>query len=171
MFTNDLQSPTTASIERVMEPPASSGSLVLLTRLSRVIHRSAPESLLGMTMKEFAVLNALRDGGGPVLQQDLGKTMLLDANMLVLLLNSLEAGGHVERRRDPADRRRHIVAMTDSGLQALEHAEDALDTIEDDVLGALSPQERATLRAMLTKTLASHGDEAPRRRTAAAARA
>ena len=149
-----------------MEPSASSGSLVLLTRLSRVIHRSAPEALLGMTMKEFAVLNALRDGGEPVLQQDLGKTMLLDANMLVLLLNSLEAAGHVERRRDPADRRRHIVAITKSGLKALEHAEDALDTIEDDVLGALSPRERATLRGLLTKTLASHGEEAPARAAA-----
>jgi DNA-binding MarR family transcriptional regulator len=144
-----------------MEEQTPTGSLVLLTRLSRVIHRRAPESLLGMNMKEFAVLNVLRDSQEPILQQDLGKTMVLDPNMLVLMLNSLEAAGHVERRRDPADRRRHIVAITDSGLRALEHAEHALDGIEDDVLGALSPQERATVLELVTKVLEHHRDEAP----------
>jgi DNA-binding MarR family transcriptional regulator len=168
MFNRRLLSQDAASIGSAMEPSASTGSLVLLTRLSRVIHRRASESLLGMTMKEFAVLNALRDNDAAILQQDLGRLMVLDANMLVLMLNALEAAGHVERRRDPADRRRHIVAITESGLRAVEHAEQALDGIEDEVLKALSPQERATLHGLLTKTLEPHADEVPGREAARA---
>jgi hypothetical protein len=72
----------------------------------------------------------------------------------VLVLNELEAAERVERRRDPPDRRRHLVEITPEGLAALERAEQAQATIEDDVLGALKPAERNTLRALLHKALA-----------------
>jgi len=59
----------------------------------------------------------------------------------------------VERRRDPADRRRHIVDLTDAGLEALEHAEVAQGSIEDEILGGLSVSERAEFRRLLVKAL------------------
>lgn len=79
----------------------------------------------------------------------------MDANNLVLLLNELEAFDFVRRRRDPEDRRRHIVEITDAGRAALRQGERARETIEDDVLGALDPDERESLRALLAKAL--HG--------------
>ena len=87
----------------------------------------------------------LRDHDGAS-QQALGEALCIDANNLVLLLNELEAAGFAERRRDPLDRRRHLVDITAAGPRALERAERAQQTIEDDVLGALDPDERATLR-------------------------
>ena len=63
--------------------------------------------------------------------------MHLDPNNCVLMLNDLEAAGHVERRRDPADRRRHIVEMTQAGRKALAAADRAMESLEEDVLGAL----------------------------------
>jgi DNA-binding MarR family transcriptional regulator len=62
----------------------------------------------------------------------------------------------VERRRDPADRRRHIVDITEPGLAALEQAESAQGSIEDEILGRLSESERATLRQLLVKALEDH---------------
>ena len=65
-----------------------------------------------MKLKAYMVLTNLRDGALP--QADLCASMQMDANNTVLLLNDLESKGFVERRRDPADRRRHIVAITDA---------------------------------------------------------
>jgi MarR family transcriptional regulator, temperature-dependent positive regulator of motility len=136
------------------------GSMNLLTRLSRVIYSRATEQLLGMRLKQFITLDYLRGQGDGVTQQGLGQTLHLDANNCVILLNDLESDGYVERRRDPADRRRHIVEMTDAGRRALEEAEVKLETVEDDVLGNLSQAERSQLRDLLAKALEGNGAEA-----------
>src|SRR6266540_569949 len=121
-----------------MSAEQSPGALVLVTRLSRLVYRSATEDVLGMRLKQFAALSYLRHFPG-VGQRQLGDAMHLDANNCVLLLNDIEAAGWAERRRDPDDRRRHVVEITESGLKALAHAEHALDGLEGDVLEALSP--------------------------------
>jgi DNA-binding MarR family transcriptional regulator len=134
---------------------SSAGSMVLLTRLNRLVYRHATEEALGMRLKQFALLSMLRDQGS-VSQQALGEQMHVDANNLVLLLNDAEANGWVERRRDSTDRRRHIVVLTDAGVEALKHAEEAIEDVEDQVLGPLNAEERATLRRLLQK--AAGGD-------------
>jgi DNA-binding MarR family transcriptional regulator len=58
-------------------------------------------------------------------------------------------------RGDPTDRRRHLVEITGAGVTALEQAELAQASIEDEVLAALSSEERATLRALLARALES----------------
>jgi DNA-binding MarR family transcriptional regulator len=65
----------------------------------------------------------------------------------------MEEMGYVERRRDPADRRRHVVDITDEGRIALERAERAQETIGDELLSALSDDERATLRSLLSRVV------------------
>jgi DNA-binding MarR family transcriptional regulator len=130
------------------------GSVVLLTRLSRAIYRRSSESVIGMRLKPYMVLDFLREHG-PVAQQALGEAMMLDPNNLVLLLNEVEAAGHASRRRDPDDRRRHIVELTDEGRTALERAEAGMEGVEDEVMANLSPSERATLRKLLAKALES----------------
>jgi len=81
---------------------------VLLTRLSRLVYRRATEDVLGMRLKQYVALNYLRHSPG-MGQRQLGDAMMLDANNCVLLLNDIEAAGWAERRRDPDDRRRHVV--------------------------------------------------------------
>jgi DNA-binding MarR family transcriptional regulator len=77
----------------------------------------------------------------------------MDANNVVLLLNELEDREHITRLRDPSDRRRHLVEITTAGRQALKSAEKAQETIEDEVLQALDPEERAVLWQLLTRAL------------------
>jgi DNA-binding MarR family transcriptional regulator len=135
---------------------SGTGSMVLLTRLSRLVYRHATEEALGMRLKQFAGLSTLRDQGS-MPQQALGEQMHVDPNNLVLLLNDAEANGWVERRRDPTDRRRHIVMLTEPGLKALAHAEEAIEDVEDQVLGPLSAEERQTLRRLLQKAVQGDG--------------
>jgi DNA-binding MarR family transcriptional regulator len=123
-----------------MSTPPSPGSIVLLTRLSRLIYKRANEDVLGMRLKAYATLSNVRDG--PLPQSQLCAAMHLDPNNCVLMLNDLEASGYVERRRDPADRRRHIVQITPAGREALLAAERAMESLEDEVLAGLDPAER-----------------------------
>jgi DNA-binding MarR family transcriptional regulator len=130
----------------------SPGSTLLLTRLSRAVYRRANEEVLGMKMKEFVALSYLRHAPG-IGQRELSDRLMLDANNTVLLLNGLEVRDFAERKRHPEDRRRHIVEITPDGVEALERAEQAMDSLEDDVLRGLSKDERATLRELLLKAL------------------
>jgi DNA-binding MarR family transcriptional regulator len=87
--------------------------------------------------------------GGPQTQQALATTMRVDPTNLVGLLNDLEGDGLIERLRQPEDRRRHIVALTDAGLESLAEAEAALAAAENDILAALDDEQRQTLHALL----------------------
>jgi DNA-binding MarR family transcriptional regulator len=135
-----------------MTTAAATGSMNLLTRLSRDVYRRATEDVIGIRLKQFIALDYLREQGGTT-QQQLGETLHLDKNNCVILLTDLEEDGYVARRRDPTDRRRHIVEMTPEGEKALEEAEVKLETLEDDVVGNLSVEERTTLAELLRKAL------------------
>jgi DNA-binding MarR family transcriptional regulator len=128
------------------------GSMVLVTRLAKQIYRRSSEELLGMHLRHLMTLSYLRDHDRSP-QQELADVLCMDANNVVLLLNELEDLGYVARLRDPGDRRRHLVELTAGGRRALASAERAQETIEDDVLQALDPQERATLWRLLTRAL------------------
>jgi DNA-binding MarR family transcriptional regulator len=135
-----------------MEENSSTGPILLLTQLSRLISRKSTPELLGQTLKELATLSYLRDYREPT-QQQLTEGLCIDTNYCVMLLNDLEESGLVERRRDPADRRRHIVTMTEQGRKALHQAEAAQQTLEDEILGALNAEERSQLAHLLRKAI------------------
>jgi DNA-binding MarR family transcriptional regulator len=132
--------------------PYAPSSVILLTRLAKqVMRRSSPE-LLGMDLRLLMALSYLGDHDGAP-QQELVDALCMDAKNVVLLLNELEDSGHLVRRRDSEDRRRHRVLITTSGREALERAASAQREIEEDVLQALDADERATLRKLLTRAL------------------
>ena len=131
------------------------GTIVLLTRLARAVFLRSSVDLVGMNLRNMVVLAYLRDHPG-VAQQTLTEDLSMDSNTGVLVLNDLEDLEFAERRRDPADRRRHLVDITDGGLEALERAEVAQGSIEDEILGGLSAGERAELRRLLLKALERH---------------
>jgi len=135
-----------------MATSTTPGVTVLLTQLTKLIYRRTSEEQLGMRLKEFATLAVLHDHS-PVPQHELGEMMCVDANNLVLLLNDLEAREFAIRRRDPTDRRRHLVEITDEGTRAFGSAQKAIEGVEDDVLTGLTRQDRVELHALLSKSL------------------
>ena len=135
-----------------MEDQGGLGLIALLTQLSKAFHRRSTEELLGMRLKEFILLTYLRDHAGTT-QQELGEAMVMDPNTVVLLLNELESKGFSVRRRDTDDRRRHLVEITAGGRRAVSRAEGAREAIEDEVLGALSAEDRRTLKRLVTRAL------------------
>ena len=131
---------------------ATSRTIPHLTRLSRHVYASATAELIGMNLKQVTMLAKLQQQG------ELPQTLLCDMmgtsqNTVVTWLNELEERGFVTRLRDPEDRRKHNVAITEAGTVALDRADDQLRKLEDEALAGLSSDERAQLRRLLAKAL------------------
>jgi DNA-binding MarR family transcriptional regulator len=126
--------------------------MVLLTRLAKQVYRRSDEEMLGMGLRQLAALSFI-DDHGCIPQQELAEALCMDANNVVLVLNELEDLDFVVRRRDPADRRRHLVELTPPGKRALTKAERAQESVEHEVLQALDPGERAVLHELLRRAL------------------
>jgi len=131
---------------------AESGLMLLLPRLTKQILRRSSPDLLGMDLRLLLALSYLADRDGAP-QQELDDVLCMDARNVVVLLNELEDLGHVIRRRDPADRRRHRVHLTSSGRQALKRAAHAQQDLEEDLLQVLSAEERAILWRLTARVL------------------
>lgn len=130
------------------------GVVSLLAQLNKGVHRLMSDELLGMRLKPYMVLGYIRDHPGAT-QAELESALFMDANSVVLILNELEAADFSIRRRDPNDRRRHIVDITPDGRRALERAEKARESLEGEVLKDLTAEERRTLRRLLGQVLDS----------------
>jgi DNA-binding MarR family transcriptional regulator len=129
---------------------------VLLFRLSRASGEGLGDALaeVGMRAPAYAILQQLYEAG-PISQQALGRALRIHASNLVALIDELEAGGSVIRRRDPEDRRRYLLELTDDGVRRLAKAETATRSAEANMLAPLTVAERERLQGYLAK-LAGH---------------
>ena len=145
-----------ASLPVDNQPAHRSGAL--LDHLARRIRLRAESVLapLGLRPRHLVALTVLRGSGG-CSQQALATMLEMDGTNVVGLLNELEAEALIERRRSPEDRRRHVVELTDAGVDRLCTAECALAVVENEVLGALDETQRETLYSLLEQA-AANGD-------------
>jgi DNA-binding MarR family transcriptional regulator len=99
---------------------------------------------------------ALLDEGSLETQAAIAEALGYDKGQLVGLLDELESAGLVMRRRDPADRRRHVVDMTPAGRKTLERLRRLSARLEDDFLGSLDESEKEQLQALLLRLAEQH---------------
>jgi DNA-binding MarR family transcriptional regulator len=129
-------------------------SLPLLNHLSRLGTRAADAALAPTGLKPRHLLALmLLDQNGAATQQSLAAALSLDPSNVVGLLNELECRALIVRRRDPDDRRRHIVEVSDQGRTDMVAAQGRIATAEEQVLGCLSLEERAVLHELLVKAI------------------
>jgi DNA-binding MarR family transcriptional regulator len=103
--------------------------------------------------RDAAILATL-EAVGPCSQQQLGDSLHVNRTAMVKLIDSLEARGYVERRRNPQDRRSYALYPTDAGRTALLGLGPRLDSAEDALAAGLSGEERARLKALLRELVA-----------------
>ena len=102
----------------------------------------------GVRTQHYHVLASLADDGEGA-QATLADRIGLDRSDLVTLLDELEELKYVERRVDPADRRRKIVAITPAGEKQLIAMDQLIVAAEAELLEPLSASERKTLLGLL----------------------
>jgi DNA-binding MarR family transcriptional regulator len=109
----------------------------------------------GLTPYDHAVLALLAEDPCET-QAMIADALGYDRSHLVGLLDDLEARELVERRRDPADRRRHLVRLTADGKKALTRLRAVSNELDDEFFEPLSGEEREALNALLTRVAVHH---------------
>ena len=77
---------------------------------------------LGLTYPQYLAMLVLWEAS-PRTVGTLGEALDLDSSTLTPLLKRLETAGLIDRRRDPGDERRVIIALTEKGLALREQAQ------------------------------------------------
>lgn len=94
----------------------------------------------------------------PSSQLALAHRLGIDKTQMTYVVDGLEAGGFVERRPDPRDRRVRQVHPTDAGRALLSAARDGLRDAEGVLLRHLSGDEQTQLRRLLARVALGAGE-------------
>jgi DNA-binding MarR family transcriptional regulator len=109
---------------------------------------NAALSPLGLNVKHYGLLTVIAEEG-PISQSSLGEIMRIDRTTMVAFVDELERLGHVDRHRNPDDRRAYALAATASGRKVQKKAAALIKGVQDEVAAPLSDKERAELVRVL----------------------
>ncbi|MFD4184059.1 MarR family winged helix-turn-helix transcriptional regulator, partial [Rhodococcus sp. NPDC058514] len=115
---------------------------------------------VGLLPNQHAILSTLEELG-PSHQKILAKRVVLDQGDIVAVLDGLPNGGFVVRERDPKDRRRQIVTITDAGRELLAKSDRVLDHVEENTFSTLNKEDRDDLIRLSTILYAATRTDAP----------
>ncbi len=103
-----------------------------------------------LTTTQFSVMNRLAEDG-PMSQNHLGRSVAMDGATTKGVVDRLIARGLLQTRRDPQDRRRHLVSLTPEGVAVIDEAVEAAIRVTEETLAPLREKERETLLKLLSK--------------------
>ncbi|MBK8032480.1 MAG: MarR family transcriptional regulator [Chloroflexi bacterium] len=124
---------------------------ILMSMIARLSMRDMEEQIeqadLGISGLQYGILRALQ--GQPFTLSELSKKFILDPSTLVPVIDALERKGFVTRGKDPTDRRRLPLNITEAGTALLNriplaHENDMLYVCMNE-LGADKAQSLLTL--------------------------
>ena len=129
----------------------------LLKRLGYAAKERSMKAYEGTGLHPYhqAILLVLDEGSAET-QGSIADALGYDRGQLVGLLDELEEQRLIERRRDPDDRRRHLVVLTSDGKRTLKRLRALSKEIENEFLDPLGEKERATLHALLLRLAEKH---------------
>jgi DNA-binding MarR family transcriptional regulator len=129
----------------------------LLKRLGYAIKARTFEAFeaAGESPYHHAVL-AVLDENAVETQATIADALGYDRSWLVGLLDELEEAGLIERKRDPADRRRHVVNLKPSGKKKLGKLREIALQVESEFFAPLDHARREELHALLAELMAHH---------------
>ncbi len=135
------------------DSPAQEAFLNLM-RTAAALEHALEDGLkpYGITPTQYNVLRILRGAGeGGLCRNDVGARMVKPVPDATRLLDRLEAGGYVERRREPDDRRFVTARISAAGLKLLKRVEDPVAELHAAHLGHISAGELRQLSALLER--------------------
>ncbi len=143
-------------------PDLALSGLPVIARARRVtlLSRKRIEAVFarhGIDTGEFDVIATLRRTGSPYALRptELFRMMMISSGGLTDRLIRLEERGLIRRRASREDRRSLLVELTEKGRALAEAAFREDMAVEDAIVAALTPAERATLAGLLAKLAAS----------------
>lgn len=146
------------SIEQAIQQPSFKSSLhrvqVNIMYTSAWLNQMTAKTLkpFGLSLQQFNILRILRGRAGkPATIKLLTERMLDKMSNASRLVDKLKDKGLVDRQECPTDRRRVDIVITQSGLDLIQRASDAVDKKRLDAFQGISEDEAATLSLLLDK--------------------
>lgn len=134
-------------------PPDTWPTGRLLSAAARRVERAWDVYLQRWQLSHASVPVLVVLSRGSLSQREIADQMHVTEQSVGRVLRGLQESGHITRERHPQDRRRHVVAITRSGREALE-ALDHAQAVEALIGGSLTAEETARLRELLIRMLA-----------------
>jgi DNA-binding MarR family transcriptional regulator len=138
-----------------VKPTALTGTLTFqLGVLGSVLADRFAERILtlGLKTKHAGLLAALAASGG-LSQQELAVRMRVAPSLVVALADHLEGMAALTRTRDAVDRRRQLLALTETGRELLAGCGRAAAEIEAELVAGVPERQVAGLRSALGRLL------------------
>jgi MarR family transcriptional regulator for hemolysin len=135
-----------------MPRPARQPLGLHLTRVSRIISRAFDEALAetGGSLPVWLVLISLKSGQ-LASQRELAEAVGIQGATLTHHLNAMESAGLVTRRRDPENRRLHVVELTPAGDALFFRLRGVAIAFDQRLRVGLSAEEASQLETLLTR--------------------
>jgi long-chain acyl-CoA synthetase len=112
----------------------------IIARLSKQLELALDE--IGVSLPQYRLLGWLE--AGAEVSAKVAERMAVTPPSITALVDGLVKRGYVDRRSDPADRRRLPLHLTKEGLAALTAADDAIAARLEGVLSHTSDRERTS---------------------------
>ena len=128
----------------------SSGYLLARLGLAFKAQATARAEESGFELYDYSLLAILGEGARET-QATIADALMVDPSRLVALLDSLEQRGMVVRQRDPLDRRRHVVSITDAGRTELARIRAIVRQLEEEFFAPLDAASREALHPLLVQ--------------------
>jgi MarR family transcriptional regulator, transcriptional regulator for hemolysin len=127
-----------------------------LTHASRAISRAFDDALAaaGGSLPVWLVLLNLKMRS-VASQRDLAEAMKIKEATLTHHLNAMETAGLVTRRRDPENRRIHVVELTEAGESSFVRLREAAFAFDAQLRQNVTPEEVTTLENLLGRLAAN----------------
>jgi MarR family transcriptional regulator for hemolysin len=125
---------------------------VVLARTAKTVSRVFDDALAeaGGSLPIWLILISLKSGEAAN-QRELAEAVGVQGATLTYHLNSMEADGLITRQRDPANRRVHLVRLTDSGEILFQRLAGAAASHDQRLRTNLTADEIATLEQLLDR--------------------
>ena len=139
-----------------MPRPAHTPIGLNLARTARSVNRAFDDALAqaGGSVPRWLVLISLKSR--PVRnQRELAEAVGIREATLTHHLNSMDEDGLITRRRDPANRRVHLVELTEAGEAAFQRMRGAATAFDQRLRSGLSGDDVAQLEALLGRLAAN----------------
>ncbi|HEX4892611.1 MAG TPA: MarR family winged helix-turn-helix transcriptional regulator [Hyphomicrobiaceae bacterium] len=110
---------------------------------------------VGLTPIEFSVIACLADEPDTG-QSGLAARLGMDPVNAHHIVYRLEGAGLVERLLNPADRRAHVLRLTEAGRAIHDRTRPAAHEAQERILSPLAPEERPVLLDLLARLVGAH---------------
>ena len=144
------------------DPPApfSAGLGYVLRHTHKAVSRrlAAEGPNVGIAFKQYYYLRALFETNG-ISQVELSERVGVDQSTVVSVVDTLVRQKIVERRKDPADRRKALIYLTPKGRALRRSLRAAIDAVHVDALRGISASDLDSFRRIAAKIRRSREDD------------